>query len=113
MVILNHRLILAILGVGLLLGAASLVIMPKVYTARSSVQIDQQERKVLGTEDSDPVAFGTEADRFLQTQVDILTSRAMAKRVSDTLGLAANDKFLELATGHASSDLPLMSALIV
>lgn len=105
MVILNHRLILAILGVGLLLGAASLVIMPKVYTARSSVQIDQQERKVLGTEDSDPVAFGTEADRFLQTQVDILTSRAMAKRVSDTLGLAANDKFLELATGHASSDL--------
>jgi succinoglycan biosynthesis transport protein ExoP len=104
-IILNYRLIAAIMGIGLLLGAASLVILPKIYTARASVQIDQQERKVLGTEDNDPVAFGTEADRFLQTQVDILTSRAMAKRVSDAMGLAANDHFLEQTMGKVPSDM--------
>ena len=38
---------------------------------------------------------GADADRFLQTQVDIVKSRSMAKKVSDSLGLAANDRFLE------------------
>jgi capsular exopolysaccharide synthesis family protein len=83
-----------ILVVSALIGVASILLMPRVYEASSSVQIDQQVAKVLGTEDSEPLVAGADADRFLQTQVDILGSRGMAKRVSDTLGLAANDSFL-------------------
>ncbi|WP_084455444.1 GumC family protein [Novosphingobium rosa] len=102
---LNRKLIALILTLGLALGVASVVFMPRTYTARSSVQIDQQTRKVLGTEDADPQGSAQDADRFLQTQVDILNSRAMAKHVSDTLGLATSDAFLKRTSGRAPTNL--------
>lgn len=96
----RHRfVVLAILAVALLLGIGSILLMPRKYTAEASIQIDQQVAKVLGTEDTEPQVVGSDADRFLQTQVDVLNSRAMAKRVSDSLGLAANDNFLKRMTG--------------
>lgn len=91
----NRKAMVAILGGTVLLGLLIIFLSPKVYQARASLQIDQQTTKVLGTEDTEPVVAGTDADRFLQTQVDVLNSRAIAKRVSDSLGLAANDRFLE------------------
>lgn len=103
--LINRKMILGIMAGGLLVGVASAVFMPRIFTARASIQIDQQARKVLGTEDSEPLANGSEADRMLQTQVDILNSRAMARRVSDALGLAASDTFLEQSTGRAPSGL--------
>ena len=75
-------------------GLVSILLMPRVYISWASVQIDQQAAKVLGTEESQPIVQGIDAERFLQTQVDIIQSRTMAKRVSDKLGLAANDTFL-------------------
>ncbi|CAN5617339.1 N/A [soil metagenome] len=95
----NRLVMLGIVIGAILLGIVSILVMPRVYQARASVQIDQQVAKVLGTEDADPVVSGVEADRFLQTQVDVLNSRAMAKRVSDSLGLAANDNFLKQMSG--------------
>lgn len=103
--LLNRRLVALILVLGLALGIASIVMMPRIYTARASVQIDQQTRKVLATEDNDPAASAADADRFLQTQVDVLGSRSMAKRVSDVLGLAASDNFMQRTTGHAPGNL--------
>lgn len=98
--IFRHRYVMvAIVGVALLLGIASVLLMPRKYTAEASIQIDQQVAKVLGTEDSEPQAAGSDADRFLQTQVDVLNSRAIARRVSESLGLAANDEFLKRMTG--------------
>lgn len=92
----RNRLVMGLIVGGCLgLGILSILLMPRVYEARSSVQVDQQIAKVLGTEDDQTVIGGADADRFLQTQVDILNSRAMAKRVSDKLGLAINGKFLE------------------
>lgn len=95
----NRYMMIAIIGVALLLGIASALLMPRIYTAESTIQIDQQVAKVLGTEDSEPQVAGSEADRFLQTQVDVVTSRGIARRVSDSLGLAANDDFLKRMTG--------------
>ncbi len=96
----RNRLVMGLIFGGCLgLGVLSILIMPRVYEARSSVQIDQQVAKVLGTEDEQTVIGGADADRFLQTQVDIIKSRSMAKKVSDSLGLAANDKFLEQMGG--------------
>jgi succinoglycan biosynthesis transport protein ExoP len=98
--IFRHRyMMIAIVGVALLLGVASALLMPRKYTAEASIQIDQQVAKVLGTEDAQPQDAGSDADRFLQTQVDVLNSRAIARRVSESLGLAANDDFLKRMTG--------------
>lgn len=84
-----------IIAVAILLAVASLILTPRAYQARASVQIDQQTTKVLGTEDIEPTLSGTEADRFLQTQIDILGSRSLAKKVSDRLALTANDQFFK------------------
>lgn len=90
----NRIAIAAILAFALALGLAAALLLPRKYQAHASVQIDQKTAKVLGTEDTDPIASGLDAERFLQTQVDIINSRALAKRVSDKLALAANDAFL-------------------
>ncbi len=95
----NRYMMIAIVGVALMLGIASALLMPRKYTAQSSIQIDQQVAKVLGTEDSEPQVAGSDADRFLQTQADVLNSRAIARRVSDSLALSANDDFLKRMTG--------------
>lgn len=64
------------------------------YTAQATVQIDQQTAKVLESEDSESSAQVADADRFLQTQLDILKSRSLAVRVMDSLSLARNDYFI-------------------
>ncbi|KQN36469.1 hypothetical protein ASG37_12735 [Sphingomonas sp. Leaf407] len=102
----NRLVMILIVALALVLGVVSIMVTPRIYQARSSVQIDQQVAKVLGTEDSEPATAGGDADRFLQTQVDVINSRAMAKRVSDSLGLAANDAFLESMGGRAKLPVP-------
>lgn len=90
----NRWLILVIVGFSLLIGIASILLSPRIYQAAATIEIDQRPVKVLGTEDLDPSVSGQEMDRFLQTQLDILNSRALAARVADDLQLAGNDDFL-------------------
>lgn len=90
----NRYLMLVTMAVALSLGILSLVIMDPTYQAMASVEIDQQPVKVLGTEDTDALGGTQEADRMLQTQVDVLHSRALADRVASSLNLTANDNFL-------------------
>jgi capsular exopolysaccharide synthesis family protein len=68
--------------------------MQPVYRGVATLEIDPNPVKVLGTEDTEPLMSSTETDRFMQTQIDILHSRALAARVTDNLNLAANDRFL-------------------
>ena len=91
--------IAAIVGACVMLGVLATALMPRLYQARASIQIDQQVTKVLGTEDAEPQVIGSDADRFLQTQVDLLRSRTSARRVAESLNLAANDEFLERMNG--------------
>lgn len=90
----NRFYVLGIMLVAILLGFATIFLATPRYRATASVQIDQRTSKVLGTEDADPIQAGTEADRFLQTQVDILNSRAIAIRVAQDLKLFGSDRFL-------------------
>jgi hypothetical protein len=76
-------------------GVASILLTRPTYTAQATIQIDQQTQKVLGTEEMEPIAAGAEADRFLQTQVDIMKSRAAAIKVGEDLNLFNNTQFLE------------------
>jgi len=86
--------VLAILGLGVIAAVGVIMITPPLFRARASVEVSQQSTKVLGTEETEPVMGGAEFDRFLQTQVNLLESRALAARVATSLRLAADDRFL-------------------
>jgi capsular exopolysaccharide synthesis family protein len=91
----RSRLLIAIVvALALAAGVASILLTPAKYQARASLQIEQQATRVLGTEDVDPQVSNAEADRFLQTQVDILQSRSLAGRVAEGLALDSGDRFL-------------------
>lgn len=89
----NRLLIAAIVGAALMLGLVVTMLTTPRFMATASVQIDQEAVKVLGTEDSQPAAT-QDADRFLQTQIDVLKSRLVAEQVAASLGLAADNRFL-------------------
>lgn len=91
----NRYLILAVLAVALLIGLAATLLMTPVYRAEASVQIEQQTRRVLGTEDRESDSSVQDADRFLETQLDVVRSRYLAERVGQDLRLFGNDKFLD------------------
>ena len=98
----NWLLILSIVGACLLLGVVATMLMTPKYLATASIQIDQEDTKVLGTEDTQPSGAYQDADRFLQTQVDVLNSRLVADQVMNSLNLAGNDRFLTAM--HARRD---------
>ena len=81
----------------LVLGVAVTMLMTPRYTAQASIQIDQQADQVLGDSQDQvqPAVAYQDADRFLQTQVDVLKSRAMAVRVAQALNLFNNHKFFD------------------
>jgi capsular exopolysaccharide synthesis family protein len=63
------------------------------YTATSSVQIDQQASPAEATDKDSYAPQVADAQRQLNTQVDILRSQAMARRVEGKLDLAAKPRF--------------------
>lgn len=73
---------------------ATLLIQPR-YRATATVEIRSETQKVLGTEDTDEGGTSpTDASRFLDTQLEIIQSRATATAVAQSLGLSNNDNFL-------------------
>lgn len=73
---------------------ASLLITPR-YRATSTVEIRAETQKVLGTEDSNEAASSTvDAQRFLDTQLNIIRSRATTTAVAQALGFYNNNNFL-------------------
>lgn len=91
----NWMLIAAVIGVSLMGGIASILLTSPSYRAKATIQVDQQTLKLLGTEDVEPAPSAQEADRFLQTQVDVLKSRAIADTVARKLRLEGNPIFLK------------------
>lgn len=87
----------AIVGAILALVLAATMLSTPFFTATTTVQINDQRDEVLGKEldagsNNDPTGWDT--DRFLNTQVDILKSRALATRVANALNLFDNPRFL-------------------
>ncbi|TPG38335.1 polysaccharide biosynthesis tyrosine autokinase [Sphingomonas koreensis] len=78
----------------LVLGLTATMLMTPRYTASASLQIDQEADQVLNNQDQvQPAAAYQDVDRFLQTQVDVLQSRAMAVRVAQALNLFNDPSF--------------------
>jgi polysaccharide biosynthesis transport protein len=82
--------IMLILLCSIIAGVVAARLVEPRFRSTATVRIDQQAARVLGTEDADPSAAIQDADRFLQTQVDILRSREMAARVVELLGVDNN-----------------------
>ena len=107
----------------ILAGAVALAVIATLldsprYTATTSVQINDQSDKVLGDElDAQSVdPSGWDVDRFLNTQLDILQSRALAIRVANALDLYASERFLaamELPTSSANSSAETKRELVI
>lgn len=91
----NRWWMLTVLIVTLLLGIGLTLLTTPVYRAVASVQINQESEKVLGTENSEDVSSLMDAERFLQTQLDILRSRTLAVAVAESSKLFDNASFLE------------------
>jgi polysaccharide biosynthesis transport protein len=74
--------------------AATLLTQPQ-YRATATVEIRSETQKVLGTEERDEAGTSTlDASRFLDTQLEIIKSRATTGAVAQSLGLYNNDNFL-------------------
>jgi polysaccharide biosynthesis transport protein len=85
-------------------GATAIVTlkMPRIYEATCTIIIDMQAPKVLDKDQlQEVVDSGTGgywySKEFYETQYRVITSRAVAQRVSDRLQLGSNQAFLELA----------------
>ena len=91
----NRMVLGAVLAIAFAAGVASILLTTPVYRATTTVQVEQQSARILGTEDLEPVPSAQEAERFLQTQVDIIRSRALAARVAGDLGLVGDQGFLK------------------
>lgn len=92
----NRYLIAAVVAAALLIGLAVTFLMPRIYEAHATVQIEQDVTRILGTEDTEAAASMQDADRFLETQLDVIRSRYLAERVAEDLGLFRDDQFLSL-----------------
>lgn len=105
----NLLLIIGTLAVAIVLGVIVTMLTTPRYTAVASVQIDQQADRVLTTEDVQPTVGAQDAERFLQTQVDILKSRSMAERVARRLRLFDSEAFFETMNEEPPKFVPSAS----
>ena len=102
----NLVIIVSAVSLGLALALIATLLATPRYTASSSVQIEQEAQRVFNVEEVEPTASYQDADRFLQTQTDILRSRAMAISVAENLKLFGNARFLEsMGAGDAAQSL--------
>ena len=65
-----------------------------IYQATAKVQIDLQQAKILEGNDVEPSAAMQDGERYLQTQLDIIKSRGLARQVAEQLHLFRDTEFL-------------------
>ena len=105
----NRWVILSIALAAVLTGTAATLLTVPGYRAQSSIQIDLQSTRILASPDIEPIQAVEDSDRFLQTQLEILRSRALAARVAATLGLFADPGFLNAS--HVEPDRAMAAKL--
>lgn len=105
----NLILISAIVAAALALAVVVTMLQTPRYTAQTTLQINDQSAQILGKQDDtlqDPVVAASDTERFLQTQVDILKSRALTERVAQRLRLVGNARFFDaMGVRQPSGDL--------
>ena len=88
--------IIAILIASQIIAIGYSLLATRYYRSTTLVEIRQEAEKVLGTEaDREGTSSKLDADRFLQTQLDIIRSRSTSNAVAESLRLYRGDAFLE------------------
>lgn len=82
----------------------------RLYQATASVEVRQEAAKVLGTEADQEQSANTDAERFLQTQLDIVRSRGVAEAVAEREGLFNGNAFLQ-AMGVEDEGAPVPTGM--
>lgn len=105
----NLVIISIIIAAALALAVIATMLQTPRYTAETTLQINDQSAQIFGKQDDamqDPVVAASDTERFLQTQIDILKSRALSERVAQKLRLVGNAKFYDaMAVRQPDSDL--------
>lgn len=86
-------LITGIILTSLLVAAVVTFLMPPVYRATASIEVDREGMNVVnvgGLQQDDGTAM-----EFYQTQYELLASRNLAERVVTTMGLASEQRFMQ------------------
>ncbi|WP_255609433.1 GumC family protein [Methylosinus sp. Sm6] len=76
-------------------------LMPRIYTATTTIQIDREAAKVLRLHDA--IVENSSDPQFYETQYELLRSRALAERVVSSLSLADRRGFGEGESWSLSS----------
>ncbi|MGK6353910.1 GumC family protein [Sphingomonas sp. DT-207] len=94
-----------------LVGAVLYTLLATPYfSSSSSIEIRQEAEKVLGTEaDRESASSRLDTERFLQTQLDIIRSRAVATTVAENLGLFRGNAFLEAMNADETAPSRILS----
>lgn len=96
----NRIWIALVIAVALAAGLLISTLMVPRYISTAQVLVEQQADQIIEGSDLGPAASYQDADRFLQTQLDIVRSGDMARRVVAAEGLADNPEFFD-AMGEA------------
>lgn len=89
----NRMTLLALVVVAILLGLLITFLSTPIFRADARIQIDQQAAKILEGTDVAPEESLLDGDRYLQTQLDIIESRTLARQVAESAGLFRNNEF--------------------
>lgn len=88
----NAVIILGVLALTIAMGLLVTLLTEPTYKATASIEIDQESQRILASQDVQTSSYA-DADRFLQTQTEVLLSRAMGLRVAQALDLVGNSTF--------------------
>ncbi|KQU46009.1 hypothetical protein ASG67_15500 [Sphingomonas sp. Leaf339] len=91
----NRYILIGALAVCVTLGIIITFLSTPIYRATARIQIDMESAQIIKGGDVQPQSGVGDADRYLETQVDILESRTLAREVATQLGLLRNNAFLE------------------
>lgn len=91
----NFWIVVGIIGLTLAVALAVTLVQTPRYTAETSLEINDQSEQVLGEDFETQVgsADSWDTDRFLNTQLQILTSRSISERVANRLSLFEDEAF--------------------
>ncbi len=103
--------IILVMAGAFVLGFVATMLQTPQYTAYTSVQIDDAAAQVLQNgQDVQSSSSVYDVDRFLNTQLDVLKSKALARRVADRLKLYGNPRFMKAMGVQIDSTTPMSKA---
>ncbi|AOR77380.1 GumC family protein [Novosphingobium resinovorum] len=79
----------------LILGIIATLLRSPLYTTNSSVLVEDSAAPIIQNSDLQPVNSASDTERFIQTQIEVISSRQLALQVVDRLKLADNEGLYE------------------